>query len=95
MKKQNFFHLAFDFDAKGTYCMDTGLTTQTSSGSHLRHGGGFHIITAQSHCNFIADLRERSCVITAGTTTCVLLTPDQVRFFVLVTKRGKSITSMT
>ncbi len=89
MKKQKFFHLAFDFNANETYCMDTGLTTRTNSGSHLRHGGGFHIITAQAHCNFIADLRERSCVITTGTTIGVLLTPDQVRFFCARNKARK------
>lgn len=42
-----------------------------------------------------AGLREQSCVIMAGTTDGVLLTPDQARFFCVRNKAQKKHTNNT
>lgn len=81
MKNQKKFQMRFDFSGKRKYRKDMGVETRTNSGSHHRHGGGFYSIPTRTHCIYFADLRERSCVITTGTTIGVFLTPDQARFF--------------
>ena len=59
-----------------------GLRTHVVSGSrsvNSAHDSRF-FTHSHSHCIF-AGLREPSCVSMTGTTTCVLSTPDQARFF--------------
>lgn len=65
----------------GTTVKMLGLITHAGSGSrsvNSAHDSRFFI--SHSHCIF-AGLRKPACVSMSGTTTCVLSTSDQARFF--------------
>lgn len=59
-----------------------GVITHIASGSRYPSSAAIsRIFATRTHCIYVADLRERSCVIMTGTASYVLSTPDQVRFF--------------